>query len=177
MFADEHRHADGADLLATLLRAADRMDITIATRLGMLMAVRGAGVLAGADAVVPVPLHRRRERTRGFNQAALLAESLGLRVLPALARVRPTEPQVDLPEAQRHRNVRDAFALKTRAIECEGKILVLVDDVSTTGATLEACARVLEGAVPARSRAHRGESRAPTPVNTAAATSALSASP
>jgi ComF family protein len=110
-------------------------------------------VLRDADAVVPVPLHPRRLRARGFNQSADLAEGLGLAVLHALARTRWTEPQTGLPAARRHRNVRGAFAVRRDAGDLRGLCLVLVDDVSTTGATLEACARALTGAGAAEVRA------------------------
>lgn len=119
---------------------------SIASRLGALMVARGGDVLDGADALVPVPLHPKRERARGFNQAALLARALPCRIRPLLVRVRETQPQVELPEARRHGNVRNAFALKSARTDCSGMVLVLIDDVSTTGATLEACARVLRGA-------------------------------
>lgn len=120
--------------------------ITVARRLGGLMRDGGTAVLSGADAVVPVPLHPRRRRQRGFNQAALLATHLQLPVLEALRRVAHTAPQVDLPAAQRHRNVREAFAVRTSGVRIEGQVLVLVDDVITTGATINACARVLKAA-------------------------------
>ena len=110
--------------------------------LGLLLAERGAGILAGADFVVPVPLHGSRQRARGFNQAAEIAQYLGLPVTRALRRVRATPSQIDLPAGRRHANVRGAFALARRT-SVAGAIVVLVDDVSTTGATLEACARVL----------------------------------
>jgi len=102
----------------------------------------GAEVLAGASIVVPVPLHRSRQRARGFNQAAALARHLGVPVVPALRRLRATPSQTDLPAARRHANVRDAFGLR-RGVDIDGLCVVLVDDVSTTGATLDACARVL----------------------------------
>ena len=102
----------------------------------------GAQVLAGADAVVPVPLHAARERSRGFNQARELAQHLSLPVLDALVRTRNTSAQADLPKARRDANVRGAFAL-TRGVDVDGLVLVLVDDVSTTGATLNACAEPL----------------------------------
>lgn len=111
-----------------------------------MMRQRGADVLAGAACVVPVPLHRSRRRHRGFNQAADLARRLQLPVVHALKRVRPTPTQTGLPAAQRHRNVRGAFALARGMDALAGSIVVLVDDVSTTGATLEACARVLKEA-------------------------------
>jgi ComF family protein len=129
---------------------------SLAVGLAALMRTQGSDVLAGADCVVPVPLHWRRRRARGFNQAADLASHLGLPVCHALRRVRGTRPQVDLPAAQRHRNVRGAFATAggrwrprrrvavRRAVR--QRVVVLVDDVSTTGATLAACARVLRAA-------------------------------
>jgi predicted amidophosphoribosyltransferase len=132
-----------------------------------------------ADAVVPVPLHPRRARQRGFNQAADLARQLGPPVLMALRRIRRTPPQVTLAAARRRRNVRGAFALApapwgrvlremrdrgarllrsgprvelTRSLVA-GRHLLLVDDVCTTGATLEACAQELKRAGAASVRA------------------------
>jgi ComF family protein len=115
---------------------------TIAWHLAQRMRVAGAGVLRDADAVVPVPLHRARERSRGFNQARELARHLQLPVLEALARVRETASQADLPAAKRAANVRGAFALRGKPLITD-RVLVLVDDVSTTGATLNACAGIL----------------------------------
>lgn len=119
---------------------------SLARPLGALMRERGAEVIAGASCVVPVPLHAARRRKRGFNQAADLAGHLGLPVCRALRRVRATATQADLPASRRHRNVRGAFAARRSAARLRGAVVVLVDDVSTTGATLEACARVLKGA-------------------------------
>lgn len=118
---------------------------SVAAPLAARLRAHGAGVLAGADIAVPVPLHRSRRRQRGFNQAADLARHLGLPLADALRRTRATPSQTDLPAAQRHANVRGAFALRRRH-SVAGCCVVLVDDVSTTGATLEACARVLLGA-------------------------------
>ncbi len=115
---------------------------SVAKPLAARLIIHGADVLAGADCVVPVPLHRARKRARGFNQAAEIARHLALPVRHALTRVRATPSQTDLPAARRHANVRDAFALRRR-VQVQGLIVVLVDDVSTTGATLDACARVL----------------------------------
>jgi ComF family protein len=116
---------------------------SLAGTLAVLMRERGASVLDGADAVVPVPLHPSRRRERGFNQAADLARRLPLPVVPALRRIRATAAQAGLPAGRRHRNVRGAFAVTRRAAALCGKTVVLVDDVSTTGATLEACAWAL----------------------------------
>lgn len=110
--------------------------------LGERMTRSGAEVLDGADALVPVPLHWIRQYRRGFNQAEELARHVGLPVVRALRRSRRTVTQTDLPEAQRLANVSDAFRLR-RGVRLTGQVLVLVDDVSTTGATLDACARVL----------------------------------
>jgi ComF family protein len=116
---------------------------TIARHLAARMRDAGSVVLAGADAVVPVPLHRVRQRARGFNQARALAAHLALPVVDALIRTRRTPAQADLPAAKRHANVDGAFALAVRSQDVEGLVLVLVDDVSTTGATLNACASPL----------------------------------
>jgi ComF family protein len=118
---------------------------SLATRLGRLMADAGRDLLEGSSLVVPVPLHRRRERSRGFNQARDLAVRLGPPVADVLQRTRATPSQTDLPAARRHANVRDAFVVGPRSC-IEGAVVVLVDDVSTTGATLEACARALKEA-------------------------------
>jgi ComF family protein len=117
---------------------------SLARPLGAMMRERGAELLAGAGAVVPVPLHGSRRRQRGFNQADDLARHLGLPVCRALKRVRATPTQTGLPAARRRRNVHDAFAPNRRARGLAGAIVVLIDDVSTTGATLDACARVLK---------------------------------
>ena len=126
---------------------------TIARRLAAQMREAGSIVLAGADAAVPVPLHRSRERTRGFNQARALALHLGLPVIDALARVRRTAVQADLPAAKRVTNVDGAFALAVPGAHVKGRVIVLVDDVSTTGATLNACAAPLLAAGAAEIRA------------------------
>lgn len=133
---------------------------SVAPRLAALMATHGHAVLAGADVVVPVPLHPARRRRRGFNQAQDLARGLGLPVVGALRRVRVTEPQVDLPADARTANVAGAFrvapsgvgrlactlGLASEAASVRGAVVVLVDDVTTTGATLVACAREIRRA-------------------------------
>jgi len=109
------------------------------------MSEAAGDLLVDVDVVVPVPLHWRRRRQRGFNQAEALVRSLGQPWQDALRRRRSTRSQTDLQAAQRHRNVRDAFVLRRRA-SVSGRLVLLVDDVATTGATLEACARVLRAA-------------------------------
>lgn len=117
-----------------------------------LMVRAGASLVGEADAVVPVPLHRWRLWRRRFNQSALLARHIsgasGLDFRPdLLERIKPTRPQVGLNHAARRDNVRKAFAVPAQtAPDIYGKSIVLVDDVMTTGATAEACARVLRKA-------------------------------
>jgi ComF family protein len=97
--------------------------------------------------VVPVPLHRARQRERGFNQAEVLARSLTRRHVETrcLLRIRPTAPQTGLNFKQRVENVRGVFRV-TSPDEVRGRIIVLVDDVMTTGATLSSCAGALKEA-------------------------------
>jgi len=125
---------------------------SVAPRLSALMANHAHALLRDADAVVPVPLHWRRYRERGFNQSERLARGLGRPVWHVLRRVRMTRAQVELPAEQRRRNVAGAFSLRplwwrgTPATALKERTVVLVDDVATTGATLMACARVLYAA-------------------------------
>ena len=113
------------------------------------MARAGETVLAGAELLVPVPLHRARLRQRGFNQAALLAQAIsrraGVRCVPdVLRRVRVTPFLGELAAAQRAEVMDGAIAIRPhRAAAVGGKHIVLVDDVMTTGATAGACARAL----------------------------------
>jgi len=124
---------------------------TLGRHLAGLMAERAGPILGEGpwEVLVPVPLHPRRERSRGFNQAAFLASHLGRRVgLPlagrALRRVRATPPQSGNPD-DRRRNVRDAFAVPDPG-PVAGRHVLLVDDVLTTGATANECARTLRRA-------------------------------
>jgi ComF family protein len=107
-------------------------------------------VMSGADVLVPVPLHPRRRRERGFNQAELLAAELGRRAaLPmsagTLVRRTDTASQAGLSAARRRANVAGAFAVRHRS-RVSGRVIVLIDDVYTTGATARACARALRAA-------------------------------
>lgn len=104
-----------------------------------------------ADALlVPVPLHRSRLWSRGFNQSAIVARALSRRTgLPvavdALKRIRPTPPLKGMNVRQRRRTVAGAFRAQ-RESELRGRTIVLVDDVLTTESTANACARVLKAA-------------------------------
>jgi competence protein ComFC len=101
------------------------------------------------DIIVPVPLHPARQRERGYNQAALIAQLLAARMsLPlklALDRIRYTTTQTAFDRAQRMENLRNAFRLRPRRDVQDLRVL-LVDDVLTTGSTLSECARVLREA-------------------------------
>jgi ComF family protein len=124
---------------------------SLADGLAGLMRRAGQELLNDTDCVVPVPLHPRRERARGFNQARELARRLGPPVIDALVRAKHTVPQVELPAERRQANVRGAFRLRRpmfggRESRLKGMRVVVVDDVSTTGSTLDACASVLKEA-------------------------------
>jgi ComF family protein len=119
---------------------------------GRLLRSAGAELLSGADVLIPVPLHRSRLWKRRFNQSAILARWLSAATavpleLYALRRVSAMVSQVGLSRAERHRNVAVAFGIAPgAAARIKGKRVVLIDDVITTGATLDACARVLKDA-------------------------------
>ena len=112
----------------------------------------GAGILAEADLIAPVPLHRWRLLKRRYNQAAVLAQALGrasgVPVLPdALIRTRATPAQGHMSFTERHMNVRNAFAVNPAHVAgLAGKRIVLIDDVLTTGATVGECAKALRKA-------------------------------
>jgi ComF family protein len=116
----------------------------------LLAAPEARALLAPGAVLIPVPLHPRRRRARGYNQAEWLAAELarrtGLELAPAaLVRRTDTPPQTGLSAAARRANVRGAFAVRQRARVC-GRVVVVVDDVLTTGATALACALALSAA-------------------------------
>jgi ComF family protein len=121
---------------------------SLARPLAAMMRAHGAHLLAEADCVVPVPLHPWRRLRRGFNQADALARHLGPPVVLALWRTAATVPQSGLRPAERRRNVRSAFRVSPLVSphQLHGARMVLIDDVRTTGATLDACARILKEA-------------------------------
>ncbi len=121
--------------------------VILAPALGRLMA-RAAKFSATPEIIVPVPLHKKRLRERGFNQSLLLArEASSALSVPIdyknLLRVRPTEQQVNLGADERKRNVAGAFSVKDAA-HFKGRRVLLVDDVYTTGATIRECSKVLK---------------------------------
>lgn len=136
-------------------KRADRLDLVPA--FARWLGAAGRELIADADVIVPVPLHRWRLWRRRFNQSALIAQSLGRLVgkpvdCLALVRMRATPSQGDMPSAAaRRRNVEGAFrVLSGRAARLRGKSVLLIDDVFTTGSTIEACARALKRAGAAR---------------------------
>ena len=119
---------------------------SLAAPLGALMRDAGRAVLDDADCVVPVPLHPWRRMRRGFNQARDLARQLDRPVVDALWRIRATPPQMSLDAHARRTNLRGAFVLRRAGLYApplRDRVVVLIDDVRTTGSTLSACAKVL----------------------------------
>lgn len=141
------RYDDVARSMIHALKYQDRIDL--APTMGRWMARAGSELLQQADALVPVPLHWKRSWSRRYNQSGALARIIGkasdVPVLPdTLQRIRPTEQQFGLSKSERARNVQGAFAVppaKKSAIH--GRKIVLIDDVLTSGATVDACARAL----------------------------------
>lgn len=141
------RYDDVARTLVHALKYQDRTDL--APAMGRWMARAGQDLLDDADVLVPVPLHWRRGWSRRYNQSGALARIIerqtGVRVAAeALRRIRRTEQQIGLSRPQRASNVQGAFRV---AIERQhliaGRRVVLIDDVLTSGATVDACARAL----------------------------------
>lgn len=146
------RYDEGAKRLILPFKHADRTEM--AAPLARLMARAGGDLLQAADILVPVPVHWRRLIARRYDQAALLAQRLGRlsgrRVVPdVLRRTRATVPLGDKGAAERAALVADAFSV-ARPARVAGQRVLLVDDVMTSGATAEACARALLAAGAAR---------------------------
>jgi len=141
------RYDDVARTLVHALKYQDRTDL--APAMGRWMARAGKELLDEADVLGPVPLHWRRGWSRRYNQSGALARVIsnqsGVRVAAeSLRRVRATEQQIGLSRAQRASNVQGAFKVAAdRIAEIQGRRAILVDDVLTTGATVDACARAL----------------------------------
>lgn len=146
------RYDEGSRRLVLAFKHGDRLHG--APAFGAWMRRAGAALLADADRLMPVPLHWTRLFRRRYNQAAVLAHAIhragGPQVAPDwLVRRRRTPSQGEFGAEGRRRNVESAFALK-RGRSVRGMRIVLVDDVLTTGATVEECARVLKRAGAAR---------------------------
>jgi ComF family protein len=141
------RYDDVARTLVHALKYQDRTDL--APAMGRWMARAGYELLGEADVLVPVPLHWRRAWRRRYNQSGALARVIerqtGVKVAPeALGRIRPTEQQIGLSRTQRASNVQGAFKVAAdRQFLIAGRRVVLIDDVLTSGATVDACARAL----------------------------------
>ena len=141
------RYDEVARTLVHAFKYGDRLDL--APALGRWMAQAGHALLADADALVPVPLHWRRLWGRRFNQSAALcraiSEGSGVPVLyETLRRIRPTPQQIGLSRTDRANNVQGAFRVPDdRKAELKGRRVILVDDVLTSGATVDTCARAL----------------------------------
>lgn len=138
---------DVARRLVHGLKYRDRLEL--AGWMAGWMARAGAEMIAAADVVVPVPLHRRRLWWRRYNQSALLAKVVAARTgkplaLAAVERIRPTPRQVGLTRDERDRNVRGAFRVPAAGrMAVAGRRILMVDDVYTTGATARAVTRAL----------------------------------
>jgi ComF family protein len=141
------RYDDVARTLVHALKYQDRTDL--APTMGRWMARAGRELLADADMLIPVPLHWRRAWQRRYNQSAALGRAIerqsGVRLRgDLLERVRATQQQVGLSRTQRASNVQGAFKVSPdRQPEVQGRRVILIDDVLTSGATLDACARAL----------------------------------
>jgi ComF family protein len=144
----------GGELATALRRLKFQGRREVARAIAPLLGPALAEAAAGCDLLVPIPLHRRRLRQRGYNQAALLLRHTrryaGVPVdALSLRRVRATAPQTGLDRASRRRNVDGAFAV-VRPGRIAGRAVLLLDDVVTTGATMAAATEALRAAGAAR---------------------------
>ncbi len=141
------RYDEIARALVLAFKFGDRMDL--APMMGRWMARAGRELLTGADVLIPVPLHWRRLWTRRFNQAAALSKAIsedaGVPVLfDTLRRVRSTPQQIGLSKTDRASNVQGAFRVPPeRKATIAGRRVILIDDVLTSGATVDTCAKAL----------------------------------
>src|SRR3954467_7945927 len=141
------RYDDVARTLIHALKYQDRTDL--APAMGRWMARAAEELLDEADVLVPVPLHWRRGWSPPYNQSGALASVMerqsGVPVVrDALRRIRPTQQQIGLSRSQRASNVQGAFKVSPdMAHKVQGRRVVLIDDVLTSGATTDACARAL----------------------------------
>jgi ComF family protein len=141
------RYDDVARTLVHALKYQDRTDL--APAMGRWMARAGRELLDGADVLIPVPLHWRRGWSRRYNQSGALARVIerqsGVKMISeALRRVRPTQQQIGLSRSQRASNVQGAFKVAPqRQSAIQARRVIQIDDVLTSGATVDACARAL----------------------------------
>jgi len=141
------RYDDIAKTLVHALKYQDRTDL--APTMGRWMARAGGELLNDADLLSPVPLHWRRAWSRRYNQSGALAKIIAQHghakvAGDVLRRVRPTQQQIGLSKSERAANVQGAFAVAPdKTADVHGRHIVLIDDVLTSGATADACARAL----------------------------------
>lgn len=139
----------GGSLRNAILRLKFRRDIGLAEALSKHLISLYNELNMDIDLIVPVPLNKTRQRKRGYNQAGLLALPLAYAICKpyksqAIERIRDTHSQVRLGASERKKNVQDAFHAHSRWID--GKKVLVVDDVTTTGSTMSACAKALSQA-------------------------------
>jgi ComF family protein len=147
-------HDGVAREVVSRFKYGERLDLVRA--MGRMMAASGAEMLSSADILLPVPMHRLRLFRRRYNQAALLANEIGRItgksvLVDALERIKRTPQQVGLNRNERRANLAGAFRVSESArARLAGRHVVVIDDVRTTGSTLNACAHILRKAGAAR---------------------------
>ncbi len=147
-------HDGAAKAMVARLKYGERLDL--ARAMARMMVQAGGPLLASADMLIPVPMHRGRLWQRRYNQAALLANEIGLLaqkpvLLDTLRRVKRTPPQVGLTRNERRSNLAGAFRIEPGdKAKVDGRHCLVIDDVRTTGSTLNACAHILRQAGAAR---------------------------